>query len=176
MVREKKDVASCSTAAVNCNVCSDIIVDRKEKSVQCSKCAEWSHAKCTMEDEVFNLLAKINKMKGTSKLVTSGEVAFLCSGCSEFLQTPRASKLSKLQIKSSSAQTVTETLTHADDGNVANANNNSEREDSQQTPAQTAGKVTDPLPSTGSLEKGQKSFVALCSHYKRGRCHHGISG
>ena len=79
----QSEVASTSTSnsmeSHCCTVCKEVINDSRSRSVSCTRCQAWSHVKCTMGKEVFDLLSKISN--NPKKLVSSGVLAYLCVNC-----------------------------------------------------------------------------------------------
>ena len=77
-------ISSINTATEECCVCQKSIDDNKEASVQCYLCDTWSHVKCTMDKQVFDLLEKIcqqDSAKTKKALIYSGNVEYICQTC-----------------------------------------------------------------------------------------------
>lgn len=144
--------ANDEAADVNCSVCEHAINDSKEASVECAKCKEWAHVKCAMEDEIFNMLLKINKAKGAAKLVSSGIVTYLCECCLKILQPT-----TKLDIKSSSTQ--------------ANLPQTSSPASIECTKI-----INNEIAESRTTEVEQQQPKPFCYYYKQGRCRHGKTG
>ena len=190
MAKHKKSDDGASSSAFNCTVCNHNIVDGKESSVQCFKCEEWFHSKCTMEDEVFKLLTKINK-SDPSKLVTSGVVTFLCCYCSIALHSKPDTK------PTDSTEDVVsdnnENLPKTSSVGVNTLEFDKEKPGENETHVQTGDNnrpayARRTYPYSNAVNHDRTSIagiknetvkskeIRICSFYKSGRCRFGKSG
>ena len=150
--------------SVCCTVCSEVINDANASSVQCMKCKNWSHTKCSMSKEVFDLLAKVKNDKGKRKpLITSGVLLYVCEPCGASIQ--ETSNTSPIQstpsLTSTSTQvTQTKTATSTDQNHIHNI------PPSTQRPRINEEEIS-------SNQQIENSTKLVCHHYKQGRCWHG---
>lgn len=185
----KKDVAgttladtasevSTSNAPVPCMVCKDQIDDARSSSVQCTRCEGWSHLKCSMGKEVFDLLMKVKRAR--KPLVYDGLLAYLCKDCMSVVQMKNnaASTEASLtpNVTSVSASTQASSSPTAPGCDVAATAGNKVsilEETSSLAPKATIGAGNEALEDKPSNNKPVKPF---CPFYKKGKCRHGMSG
>ena len=167
-----------NTSNFNCLACKSNIDDSKTRSVQCAGCYQWSHAKCAVNKEVFDMLTKITKKDSSNKktMVLQGMVAYLCTGCQ-----------ANLKSSYTNAKSVSETPTPAEDVQKAATNpiqsvftssstqtlNNSKLQ--QMLVENDAG---DPIHSNTQrvVDPKPQLHKPICYLYKQGKCPHGSSG
>ena len=161
----------------SCTVCASDIDDASTNSVQCMKCKNWSHMKCSMAKEVFDLIAKVGNDKGKRKrLILSGLLFFVCEPCGVSIQDPAnniptqttSSPTSSTSISSSTQVTLQET----------NATGIPEEKDSGnvQPPTQSPGNNENVGVSLGQGSVDNFSSKPICYYFKQGRCWHGKTG
>lgn len=154
---EKSAVSFC------CTVCHEVINDSRSRSVSCACCKSWSHVKCTMGKEVFDLLSKVGK-SSKKPMVFSGRLAYICQGCDSSID--KVIKTCKTVLVSTSSQsTVTDTMT---DTNVNSAISTS-KETTQNEPEEN-------IQGYSAKSKISETTTPICFYYKSGRCRHGKSG
>lgn len=174
----------------SCMVCDRVIDDAKACSVQCSKCLEWSHVKCTMHKDVFDLLAKISKKDSGKKkaMVFVGSVAYMCATCQVLLNsstTPpskekaRASKKRLPRIDSCTQTSTNVAYLPAKPSCSTTAFTATSSSVPAITVESTAKAATNDVSQAHvHKENGTRTDVLrpICYRYKQGKCPHGKTG
>ena len=185
-----------------CLVCKKTIDDGKSKSVQCAICNCWSHLRCSMTKEVFDLLSKMvkNKQGKRKAMVFAGSVPYICEGCQIFLRpnstdvdndltTTRTSKTlsdatpstqTVFQVSSSVPVKSTEAfdLTKPSSSLIQPGVNSTQKDAPSTSYAKHDEITTNDVPSSNLLHNEINNNVQkpICHRYKQGKCPHGKSG
>ena len=153
-----------------CTVCTEIINDANTSSIQCMKCKSWSHTKCSVVKEVFDLLAKVKNDKGKRKpLVLSGLLLYVCEPCGATITETTSTSSTQSTLPQNSTSTTTSTQPIPTNTTTNRIDHNSAQSSSQNT----ANNEVDA--SSHQILDGNSPNL-ICHHYKQGRCWHGKSG
>lgn len=167
-----------------CLACKKPINDGRANSIQCYLCKGWSHMKCSVNKEVFDLLAKISKKDSTKKrsMVTDGMVSYICGGCQVSIQlmfnpsdvrttknqdcnvTKRVANKKKISI-------FTQTVLEKTSSEVKHCATQVQL--TATPPYETAVKINNP---TFDDNYRQHTNNSICYNYRKGKCRHGQSG
>ena len=166
----------------SCLACKKVIHDGKSSSVQCSLCSCWSHVKCSMNKEVFDLLTKICKRDNGNKkktMVFVGMVPYICAGCQGFLKSN--SVISNDANINGSSATVANASTQATGNTSSPTSCGTSTQVEHIVPSTTiigTSTATDPISdaTTRANEHKREDSRPICHLYKQGKCPHGKSG
>ena len=176
----------------SCLACKKDIHDGRSSSVQCARCCLWSHVKCTINKEVFDMLMKIAKKDcGRKKtMVFKGMVSYLCAGCQVFMQSNTTTN----NVNSNPVFVTPPNPVTNDTQTVHNTAETCVQTASTSTQVSTTTKsqqVTLPVPAANESVSGDpivpnniqrtdqqkpQSQRPICYLYKQGKCPHGSSG
>ena len=96
-MEDQENTTSVNSTSVCCSTCHKVINDDQEQSVLCAKCKNWNHVHCTMDKEVFDILAKVDNNK-KKKLVLVGILAYICESCVPSLDSKEAEVMHSKEI------------------------------------------------------------------------------